>query len=119
MIPSSWIAHRWTGDGELFGYLVEDDDRPDSYRAVNVFGHPLGEPCGIVEAMDLLEELGLCGLADQWWLHTADGGRTKVKICEATPDQVTVLVDDFDVGADLGTRTVLPVPVGDRLGPTT
>lgn len=116
MIPSTWIAHRRT-DGELVGYLVEPGDDGDLYQPVNVFGVPLGEPAEIVAAMDLLEAVGLANLAEPWWLRTDDGGRIKVKIHEATPDHVTVLLDDFAAGADLGTRTTLPVPVGDRLTP--
>lgn len=116
MIPASWIAHRRT-DGELVGYLVEPDDDADRYQPVNVFGVALGEPAEIVSAMELLEEVGLGSLAQPWWLRTDDGGRIRVKIYEATPDHVTVVLDDFSAGADLGTRTTLPVPVGDRLTP--
>lgn len=116
MIPSTWIAHRRT-DGELVGYLVEHDDDADRYQPVNVFGVPLGEPAEIVAAMDLLEEVGLAHLAEPWWLRTDDGGRIRVKISETTPEQVTVVLDDFTAGADLGTRTTLLVPVGDRLTP--
>ena len=116
VIPVTWIEHRRT-DGELVGYLVEPNDDSDLYQPVNIFGVPLGEPAEIVTAMDLLEEVGLGSLAEPWWLRTDDGRRIRVKIYEATPDQVTVVLDDFSAGADLGTRTTLPVPVGDRLTP--
>lgn len=50
--------------------------------------------------MDLLEEVGLSSLAEPWWLRTDDGGRIRVKIYEATPNHVTVVLDDFTAGGD-------------------
>lgn len=112
MIPSDWLPHRRESDDELVGYLAPVGD---DFLPLTVFGYPLGVAADYLDAAALLEAEGMACLAEYWWFEPAAVGRGgdgyRVRIHEATPDRLTVVVDDFGVGADLGTRVDLPVPV--------
>ncbi|MGI8459762.1 MAG: hypothetical protein ACR2LI_16825 [Propionibacteriaceae bacterium] len=121
MIPTDWTPHRRESDGELVGYLVPASGATEGYRFVPVtlFGYPLGPAGDEHDGIAVLEAEGLACLAEHWWLMpdgpSGSSEPIRVRIYETTPDQVSVLVDDFGAGGNLGTRVELPVPESGRL----
>lgn len=119
MIPATWSPYHRSDDGELIGYLVEDED--DLVVPVNLVGHPVGEAMDTYSAEQTLEDVGLTYLAEQWLLRQDDGTEKRVVIIEIDADHVVVGDAEFAlvVGrpADMiGDRVILAVPT-DRLRP--
>ena len=119
MIPATWSPYHRSDDGELIGYLVEDED--DLVVPVNLVGHPVGEAMDTYTAEQTLEDVGLTYLAEQWLLRQDDGTEKRVVIIEIDADHVVVGDAEFAlvVGrpADMiGDRVTLAVPT-DRLRP--
>jgi hypothetical protein len=119
MIPTDWTSHRRESDDELVGYLVPAAD--GTVVPVTLFGYPLAAAGDEVDARAVLDAEGMACLAEYWWLAgglDGSGEPIRVKIYEVTPAQVSVLVDDFGAGGDLGERVELPVPETGRLSRT-
>ena len=117
MIPSDWEPHH-RDDGELIGYLVEDE--LDLVVPVNLVGHPIGAAMDRLAAEELLEDAGLSYLAEPWLLRHDDGSEQRVVIVEVDADHVVVTDAQFAlvVGrpVDMVDRVTLSVPT-DRLRP--
>jgi hypothetical protein len=119
VIPATWAPYYRADDGELIGYLVQDED--DLVVPVNLVGHPVGGAMDEYLAEQTLEDVGLSYLAEQWLLRQDDGTDKRVVILEIDADHVVVGDAEFAlvVGrpADMiGERVTLAVPT-DRLRP--
>jgi hypothetical protein len=116
VIPATWVPHRREDDGELLGYL---EPAQDDFQARTVFGYPIGEPGGRLDAERALDAAGLSYLAERWLLSLP--GREEpvsVLIVEVTPSAVTVQSVDYGYEGDIGTPLVLEVPTSaDELRP--
>lgn len=121
MLPLDWIEHR-RADGELLGWMLADGD---GFRVFDLLGRErrAGDADGAIDwlaAEELLDDLGIGYLADQWTLCLPDGTERPVRIAEVSVRGITVVADEFGaasaVGADLE-RFRLPFPVTDELRP--
>lgn len=97
-VPSSWIPHRRSPDGELIGWIRPESDR---FVAISLFGAEISEPLDWMDAEEALERHGLSWLADVWELER-DGRPIRVRIVEVSPGEnaerpgrVLVKTDDF------------------------
>lgn len=100
-------------DGELIGFLAEEAGR---WRALTVFGHPIGDVADREDAEARLHATGMSYLAEKWELRDGADWIT-AQIVEASPAGATVqLVDFFEHADRYGERHTLAAPVGsDRL----
>lgn len=84
-------AVRRDEDGELCGHVAQDAD--GSWRALTVFGAPIGRHAERDAAVDHVRVGGLASLAERWTLrHVPSGDEEIVCIQEADPGQVTVVL---------------------------
>jgi hypothetical protein len=121
VLPLDWIEHR-RADGELLGWMLAD---ADGFRVFDLLGRERtsGDADGAIDwlaAEELLDDLGIGYLADQWTLCLPDGAERPVRIAEVSVRGITVVADEFGaasaVGADLE-RFRLSFPVTDELRP--
>lgn len=111
--PPHWTPFHRDEDGELLGYLAEDEA---GTTPLTLFGFPLGAPTDEGSATEVLQRRGLAVLADPWWLEEPDGG-FRVQILSADPTTVTVARADYGFVPPDTKRLRLRVPTGDRLRP--
>lgn len=113
MISADWTPHR-REDGELIGWIRPEGD---AWVGVDLLGRDataVGEWLDVEEA---LEKRGLAWLADPWMLERSGGEPLRVRIVEATPEQVVVKEEDFGDVARGTPRHELPWPAPAALRP--
>ncbi|WP_432510140.1 hypothetical protein [Kineococcus sp. SYSU DK001] len=117
MLPENWIPHR-RPDGQVVGWIVPEGE---GFRPVDVLGRPATTgPVDWVSAEEALEERGLAFLAARHLLRAPDGSERPVRICEAGPEGVTVVTDEFGSASAVGAgseRIDLPFPAPEALRP--
>ena len=108
MIPADWLRVNRPGDRETAGYLELSDD---GFRPFDLLGRPVAEPLPYEAAEEILLEQGLSYLASRWRLAVDDAAEPiDVVIRDVSPEQVTVLSDDYAYPQPIGTVFSLPVP---------
>ena len=112
MIPSTWVPHSRTGDGELVGYL---DGADPTVTPRTLFGFALAEPCSQADATRVLEARGLACLGDRWDLVLDSGEQVPVVIMSAYADQVVVVETEYGYYGPDSPRHTLAAPTGNRL----
>lgn len=119
--PLDWIEHR-RADGELLGWMRAD---AEGFRVFDLLGRERtpAEADGAIDwlaAEELLDELGIGYLADQWTLCLPDGAERPVRIAEVSTRGITVVADEYGAASAVGAdpeRFRLPFPVADELRP--
>lgn len=108
--PSHWIEHR-RGDGELLGWMDQEDD---DFVAIDLLGRRVTGAVDWLTAEEHLDALGIGYLADPFELRLDDGRWLQVRITEVSTETIRVKKDDWgDIGASLVEYTVLfPLPDG-------
>jgi hypothetical protein len=90
-------------DGELCGYVAEAEDR---WRALAVFGAPLGDHATEQGAEADVRTRGLAVLGELWTLVDGESGDEQhVRIQQASPSEVTVALDVYSLPG-VPTRTL-------------
>lgn len=98
-------------DGELIGVLDHSDE---GWTPCTVCGAPLGDPTDRASAEATLHATGMSYLAGRCLLREGEDWIT-VEIVEASPEQVTLRLVDYDYPGIYGQRRVRSTPVGDSL----
>lgn len=84
---------RRSADGELCGFVAAGDG---CWRALSVFGAPLGAHEHRTDAVAHVHDEGLASLADRWVLDRMDGEpETVVCVVEADPTGVMLALDYY------------------------
>lgn len=112
MIPSTWIPHYRTSDGELVGYL---DGADPAVVPRTLFGYPLADAGAMPDAVEVLERRGLSCLSERWELRLESGELVPVLIMSAYADQVVVVETEYGYFGPDSPRHTLAAPTGDRL----
>ncbi|KAF2415177.1 hypothetical protein B1729_01475 [Microbacterium sp. B35-04] len=121
VLPLDWIEHR-RADGELLGWMLADGE---GFRVFDLLGRERtsAEDDGAIDWLtgeELLDELGIGYLADQWTLCLPDGAERPVRIAEVSARGITVVADEFGAASVVGAdpeRFRVPFPVTDELRP--
>lgn len=113
MVPQEWIPHR-REDGELIGWI-----RPAGadWVAVSLLGRDVSGAVGLLEAEEVLDDLGLRWLADVWTLERPGLDPLRVRIADVRPGRVVVHTDDFGAVDAVVERFVLDWPAPPALRP--
>lgn len=109
MTEETTFPHVRRSDNECVGYLRMTDD--GQFVPIDLLWNDVADPLDLSQAEELLEELGLSYLAEQWWLEVTDHPeRVKVRIQEVTADTVVLANADYGYPADIGTTFTEPNP---------
>ena len=107
MIPPGWVAYRRTSDGELVGYLVDDQQLT---VPVNLAGCQLAGASEIGAAQAVLESRGLASLDQVWWWRTGDD-EVEVRVLSAYPGRILVVETEYGYYGPDSVRHELTLPV--------
>lgn len=112
MIPSTWLPHHRSVDGELVGYL---DGADPAVTPRTVFGYALADSGPTADAVRVLEARGLASLSERWDLLLDTGEQVPVLIMSAYADRVEVVETEYGYYGPDSTRHTLAAPTGNRL----
>lgn len=109
MAEETTFPHVRRSDNETVGYLRMTDAA--LFVPIDLLWNEIGEPMELTQAEQLLEDLGLSYLAEQWWLEVDDHPeRVKVRIQEVTAGTVVLANADYGYPADIGATFTGPNP---------
>lgn len=103
------FEHRRASDGEHVGYMKLTAD--DAFVPIDLMWNELSPAVSFDVAENLLDELGLTYLAEDWYMYSERARRrVRVRISEVMPDVIVVANAEFGISDDIGTRYTLPNP---------
>lgn len=115
-MDESWIEHR-RDDGERIGWIRMVGE---GFVAVDVLGREVTGEVDWTEAEEALDARGLSFLAEPWMLRTADDVEVRVRIAEASPEQIRVAEDEMGAASVVGAQPAvhtLTFPAPEELRP--
>ena len=109
MTDQTVFPHVRSLDREHVGYLRMTDD--GLFVPIDLLWNEIGRPGDLTDAEELLDDVGLGYLAEDWWLEvTEHPERVKVRIREINAETVVLANADYGYPADIGTPFTEPNP---------
>lgn len=109
---SDWIEHRRSGDRELLGWVVIEDD---GFVAVDLLGRRRTDVVDWLTAEEALDAAGIGYLAEAYELLLEDGRWLAVRLTEVSPDAIKVMKDDWGAVDVPQLHFMLPFPMPGQL----
>jgi hypothetical protein len=107
-----WIEHRRSGDRELLGWIVIEDD---GFVAVDLLGRRRTDVVDWLTAEETLDAAGMGYLAEAYELKLDDGRWLAVRLTEVSPEAIKVMKDDRGAVDAPQLHFTLPFPMPARL----